>query len=174
MLAQFTYRGSIGATPPSGWTLVRSDNYLSGTHQAIYSKVVGEGEPSTYTFSSPSAQGKGVGVVAWRGIDTSSPVAESSGANEFTTSAIAPGVTVAGDNTPLLSFAGALNGSVCWTPPMGMAQHWTFATATSFNVSGEYADQVVPAGATGSRTTTITCTGSTGWMAELIALNPAS
>jgi hypothetical protein len=91
MIAQFTYRGSIGATAPSGWTLVRSDNYPS-------------------------------------------PVAESSGANEFTTSAIAPSVTAADDNTPLLSFAGALNGSVCWTPPTGMTQHWTFATATAFNV----------------------------------------
>jgi parallel beta-helix repeat protein len=173
MVAQFTYRGSVGARAPSGWSLIRSDDYLSGTHQATYSKVAGEGEPSTYAFSSPSAQGKGVGIVAWRGIDTSRPVAASSGANEFTTSAIAPGVTAADDNTPLLSFAGALNGSVCWTPPTGMTERWTFATATTFNVSDEHADQLVRAGETGSRTTAIRCTGSTGWMAELVALNPA-
>ncbi|HYI99394.1 MAG TPA: hypothetical protein VEX36_06945 [Thermoleophilaceae bacterium] len=77
------------------------------------------------------------------------------------------------DNTPLLSFVGAINSNVCWTPPSGMTARWTFATSTTYNISDQHADQLVPAGSTESRASTLGCTTGAGSIAQLVALDPA-
>src|SRR5574338_1038351 len=55
LVAAVTVRGAPTITAPSGWTLIRSDASGTALSQALYRKVAGGSEPSSYawTFSEP-------------------------------------------------------------------------------------------------------------------------
>lgn len=73
LLANFT-SNSVTVNTPSGWTLYDNDN--NGVlYSKLYYKVAGGSEPSTYEFTTGSAGPLLLSITAWRGVDTSDPVA---------------------------------------------------------------------------------------------------
>ncbi|HLF79735.1 MAG TPA: RHS repeat-associated core domain-containing protein [Dehalococcoidia bacterium] len=70
-------------TPPSGWTLVRrSNNSNSNTNSlAVYTKVAGSSEPSSYTWTFDTSTGSAGGIQAFSGVDTTTPVNVETGHN---------------------------------------------------------------------------------------------
>jgi hypothetical protein len=104
-------------TPPAGWALVRRDQ-CSGPQrtelaQALFTKVAGSSEPSAYAFSFSEVTAAAGAVLAYTGVDPSSPSDGSSGRLSRNTGGIyAPSLTPTGDwGRLVVSFAhsGALS-----------------------------------------------------------------
>lgn len=70
-------------TPPSGWTKIGPSFTASSSTQRVtsmFAKFAGSSEPSTYDFGSPDTVTRLLGVIhAYSGVDTTTPVAASSG-----------------------------------------------------------------------------------------------
>ncbi|SFK92042.1 fibronectin type III domain-containing protein [Geodermatophilus ruber] len=94
LLAAVSHRGTATITPGAGWTLVRSDTASTTVRQAVYVKVATSSDAaSTWTLS--RAQTTVVQVLAYRGIDTGSPVIGSAGATTTTADIAHPAVASA-------------------------------------------------------------------------------
>ena len=89
-------RGAPNFTAPAGWTLVRQDANGTTMRQAIYTHVVGTGEPASYTWTWATAQAAAGGILAYGGVSTVTPV-DASGrqANASATSVTAPSIATA-------------------------------------------------------------------------------
>ena len=93
---------AASVTAPAGWTLVRRDE-CSGPQrtdlaQAFFTKVAGSSEPSAYTFSFSEATGAAGAVLAYTGVDPSSPIDGSGGRFSRNTGGIyAPSLLPTGD-----------------------------------------------------------------------------
>lgn len=72
IFAVFT-SNSQNCTPPSGF-IELSDETEDVFRQQIFYKIAGSGEPSSYTFSVPSAAPLLVTLSAFRGVDTANPI----------------------------------------------------------------------------------------------------
>lgn len=82
---------TVDWTPPSGWTKIGPAFTASSSPQRVtsmFAKFAGSSEPSTYDFGSPDTVTRLLGVVhAYSGVDTTTPVAASSGYTATTTAA---------------------------------------------------------------------------------------
>ena len=80
MLASIVMSGAATITPPSGWAVVRDPgsnaalDTTSGTlRHAVYFKVAGSAEPSSYTWSLSASRNVAGGLASYSGVNTSSP-----------------------------------------------------------------------------------------------------
>ncbi len=173
LIAQITVTGR-SANPtinaPTGWTLVNRTNYGTGAGQigqAIYYRVWASGEPTSYTWSfsgGSSGTRYAIGnIVSYRGVDTTNPIVDYSGAGGNSQSLIAQGVT-AEAGSMLVGFFGDGRNEAINTPP-GMTSRADRGT-TSLHIQA--ADQAVGAGPTGTRTATTSTADN--WVAQLVAL----
>jgi cell division septation protein DedD len=145
-------------TAPSGWTLAgRLDNSNSNQNSlAIYYKVAGGSEPSSYTWSFSTSTGAAGGIMTFSNVNTTTPVNVKGG--QYTansTSHSTSSVTTAASNTMVVTFF-AFSSAATWTPPGGMTEAFDDSSGTVPNAAGEaiegdYASQAA-AGATGSFT----------------------
>lgn len=172
LVAAVTVRGSPAITAPAGWTLIRSDQSGFTVKQSLYYKVAGASEPGSYTWTFASSQGAAGGIVAFSGVDTSSPVDASSGATGSGTAITAPSLTTTAADARLVGFFGMSNLATA-TPPTGMTERLDVSsTAGTYRASLEAADEPLgAAGSTGSRTATSTATQTN--VGQLVALRPA-
>jgi len=78
MIMAYYAQSASAPTPPTGWTLIRSDSCAGGALGSYY-KVAGSSEPSSYTWTSTSAYYAAalidVGATASNPVDTISPIA---------------------------------------------------------------------------------------------------
>lgn len=78
MIMAYYAQSSSAPTPPTGWTLIRSDSCAGGAMGSYY-KVAGGSEPSSYTWTSPNTYYAAalidVGATASNPVDTISPIA---------------------------------------------------------------------------------------------------
>jgi hypothetical protein len=155
-------------SPPSGWTLVRSDFSGAAAGGWVYRRYATSGDPgTTYTWS-VSAGGNGAGtMLVYSGVDQSTPIDVNAGTNKdpVGSSFDAPSVTTTITNTRLVVLFGIRSGGTVGTPT-GMTQRLyrddgSSATALDQSVSA--------AGSTGVRTGSPAQTGSAG-VAATIAL----
>ena len=164
-------------TAPSGWTLQRrTDNAnASASSLAVYYKVAGGSEPSSYTWTLSANTGSAGGIESFANVDTSAPVNIDGGQN--TASALThntPTVTTTVTSAMLVTsyeFASAAT----WTPPGGMAEAVDTASLTVPNSAGislevNYAIQSAAA-ATGAKTATASNDADVG-NAHVLALKP--
>jgi hypothetical protein len=166
-------------TPPSGWTLVRRlDNASSVANSlAVYYKVAGASEPSSYSWSLSTSTGSAGGIAAFSGVDTSNPIDIENGQNTPSgLSHATPSISTTVADAMLVASFG-FSSSATWTPPTGMTEAYDAASATVPNGAGEavtaaYATQA-SAGATGTKTATASNDADVG-NAHLLALRPAS
>jgi hypothetical protein len=169
---------SIGAsatvnTPP-GWSLVRLDRAGTTMKQAVFLHQVTGAEPASvaWTFSAPvSAVG---GVVAYRGVDTVSPVDAHGGSrkNPSAKKIPAPSVTTSRAGDVVVAMFGAVGNDVV-RPPAGTdlrAQASSTPGGRKMSWAGSDFTQL-DAGATGRRTARIGRAGRN--IGQLVALSPA-
>lgn len=142
-------------TAPSGWTQLATQNYGSGTPlAAVFWKLAGGSEPSTYVFGASSSADGRLDVIALTNAGTAEPVVITGTSASSSTQAIAPSVTPASTDDFLLCMAtvAAASGlTASWTAPAGMAE-LTDANQAGY-VSMTTASQALSSGAaTGTRT----------------------
>ncbi len=173
LVAQVVVRGATTViTAPSGWTLVRSDSDGSLIVAALYVKTAGATEPGNYRWNFNTAQEASGGIVAYSGVNPTSPVDATSGqANPATITVTAPSLTTNVANDELL-FLAAVSTATTVSPPPGMVQRWGTAS-TSLTASALDDQSLSAAGVTGSRVGTSGSAGSTN-IGQLVALRPAS
>lgn len=168
---------SSGSTivAPIGWTLLRSDSAVSSSArltQSVYLRVAGSPEPNAWTWSFTSAANVAGGIVAYSGVDPTSPIDATSGASA--TGKIkrltAPSLT-AGTAGDLLV---ALYGSVNKPPqtPSAMTERWRRSVT---GASSTLADSILSAaGTVSSPTASLAGQGTSAGIAQLVALRPSA
>jgi len=178
LILQYARSGSSSylTTTPSGWTeligpIAGSDG--QSDKFSIFYRVAGASEPSSVTLTKLAAADAAGIMVAYSGVNTSSPIDASASANLPTsgTSGTTPSVTTTRANTMLLRFYWV------WGPPPNITPAATDterfeATFTNHGYRMEMADSTqAAAGASG--TTTGTWASSFGGRGATIAIAPA-
>jgi MSHA biogenesis protein MshQ len=182
MLAQVVIRGGTSAvvgSVPTGWTLVLRTNRGTALAQAVYVKVTGASEPASYTWTfSPNARATAA-IAAYRGVDNDVPVNASAGqGNAASATVTAPAVTTTVANTRVVSFFGAANGNLSFTPPAGTVERYDVGAGTGAgpngaSVSSADADAAaVAAGTVAARNAT--ASGSAENVGQSVALTPSA
>jgi hypothetical protein len=163
-------------SPPAGWTLVRQDAVLNAVMQAVFVRVAGASEPSSYTWSIPDFRRIAGGISSYSGVDTAHPIDAHNGATDSagSTSITAPSITTTTDGAMLLHLA-AINAEGTISPPAGSTERWensAFRVDSTRDALAEVSDVVqASAGVTGSRTAVASQSGRN--VAVLLALRPA-
>lgn len=164
-------------TPPSGWTLVRRvDNANPNANSlAIYRKVAGGSEPSSYGWTFSTSTGSAGGILTFSGVDASSPVDVEDGQNTGNgLSHASPSVITTVPNTMLVTFH-AFTSAAAWAPPSGMTEACDVASETvpqagGISIECNYASQAA-AGSTGAKTATAGDNADVG-NAAIVVLQP--
>ena len=153
---------SITAT---GWTLIKSTNKV-GYIEALYDKVAGASEPSSYSFSVSAATNLTAGIDDFSGVSTTTPVDASVSANGTSTTANCNSVNTTAANEAVICAPSALS-NVAVTPPAGLTERWELGGT---GVTGEASDFIqASAGATGTKAATLSA--SHAWITTTVALN---
>ena len=177
LVAQIAVRGgtNLPIHAPSGWTMVRRDNYGGTIAQAIYTRVANAptSEPSSYTWSFTNGNDAAAGIADYAGVNTATPVAAQGGeANSSSKSVVAPSISIPanGDTYQLLGFFGIASGEPV-NPPSSMTKHWSFS-ATGYGIGIGMGDAATTGGATGTDVGTATRGASN--IGALVALSSTS
>jgi hypothetical protein len=175
LLASVAARGAPVLTPPAGWTLVRLDLSGGTIRQAVYVKIAGASEPASYSFGLSSAQSAAGGIVAYSGVDPTTPIDAHGGQiNTSSVTSTAPSITTTGVNRMLVGLF-AKSTLTTHTPPAGMTERFDqqVPAANQYKVTVSATDQpLAAAGATGTRVATTAQAGHS--VGQLVALRPAS
>jgi hypothetical protein len=177
-------------TAPSGWILI---NYTSNTGTGCGSqntskqlhtfyKIVGNAEPSSYTFTGNASNQYYVGaIVAYSGVNTTTPINASStfGTQDACNNIVANSVTTTASCTRLVGvfFCSVNSSQTNIVPQNSMTERVEVSTTGNHpwgNEDVEVADEFMSAmGVSGNRTAGLTGCSSTGWVTggQLIALN---
>lgn len=173
LVAFISTTGATVTSPPSGWSLIRSELSSSGYRLYAYSHVAGGSEPASYDWTF-SADTESLGaIVAYTGVDNGNPVNTHSGQTDVTTgtqSVVAPSVTPSVTGCWLIGGFMSTDGTVTWTPPTGMTERVDAhdLVGLSLEVTDENYGTTSASG-----TRTATQSSSTTWMnAQLIVLQP--
>ena len=157
--------GSVTLTAPAGWSLSGSSSSSNGNRiQAVYLRVAGSAEPSSYTWTSNSAVSAVGGIAAYYNVNTTKRIDVSTSVfhSASSTSVMIPSVTTTQNNDQLIvfmtTFAGENPGQ--WTMPTGVSTEWV-AEDAALGISAGFVDTPVPAaGATGSAAATVPASGT--------------
>lgn len=162
-------RGLNAITLPGGWD-TRALN-TSNINTLLTCTRIASSEPASYDWTwSGTPLFEGV-MIAYSGVNTTTPMDVAGATNADgvgSTTAVAPSLTTVTNDAMLICAWGGRANVISWSLPGSMTPRRTIASAPSLAV----AEELVPsAGATGTRTATIT---ATPWAAHSIALRPAS
>ena len=177
LLAAIDVIAAPAVTAPAGWALVRSNvsgNGATAIRQSVYVHVAGPSELPAYTWSLASPHGASGGILAYTGVDTTSPVAASSGAVANGAKIAAPSVTTTAANSMVVGLFG-MNGQRTVTPPTSMTERFDLALGSPAGekVMSEAADVLqATAGPSGAKTANASASGR--GVGQLVALRPKS
>lgn len=176
MIAQVAVRGIPAITAPAGWNLI--DVRSSGTSgdevtQGTYWRVIGTGEPASYTWSwDGTTRRAGGGILEFSNVETVNPVDVAGGqATNNSTTITAPGQTQTTANALLVALLASAYRTT-QTTPAGMTQEYLQDTGAGPNgvTTSAYRQADATPGATGDRTST--AGDSSDSVAHLIVLRP--
>jgi hypothetical protein len=170
MVATVTAAGTGTVTAPSGWTVVTNTTQSTTLRQAIYYKVAGAGEGSSYSWSLGTSRSTSGGIVDYSGVNQTAPVDATAAATGASGNAVAPSVTtsVAGDQVVAsVSFATATT----VTPDATATERYDTSSGSTTSEAADFVQAT--GGATATKTATPAASGS-GWIAAAIALRDAS
>jgi RHS repeat-associated protein len=184
LLASVSVRPSSATiSAPTGWTLVRRVDNTAGqtTSLAVFRKVAGSSEGTSYAFDVSGAAYATGGIQAFFNVDTANPIDVENG--QATASALthaAPSITTTVGNTVLVS-SHTFATSTTWTPPTGMTeafdtQFQPVAAGQGHSIEGNYAEKAA-IGASGTKTATAAGTAGTNadiGATHILALRPAA
>jgi hypothetical protein len=151
---------------PAGWTKLLDTVGAPGTgsafHTQVWWKLAGASEPASYAWTVSGGPWVDIGLLAYTGVNQTSPIDVSSGRNAGTTSApVTDAVTTTGANEMVVAlFVNFDSGT--WTAGSGMTRRYDFD-------SNEAQDAVQAGpGPTGTRTATNSTSGPT--TAQIVAI----
>jgi RHS repeat-associated protein len=188
VIAGIAARGGsdVVINPPTGWTLMRTDNNSNSLQLSSYWHLAGSSEPASYTWNltdatSGAAASKAAAgtVTAYTGVNTATPVDAFGGQVDpnSTLSIVAPSITTTVANDRVVGLFTIANASNI-DPPSGSSAMTELSEANS-NVSGqahvdvEAADTTqASSGVTGTRTASGSGTAART-NGQLISLRPA-
>jgi parallel beta-helix repeat protein len=163
--------------PPSGWELIRSDSNPTGATltQAVYYRVAGTLEPSSYSWKLARMSGAAGEIVAYGGLDSPAPVDAASGGYSANTSMIvAPSVVTSLPGEVVLGFFGD-NGLRTTSPPSGFTELADVATSGNSPTATSEASALAEASAGPTGDVTAVSGGSnSSSIGQLVALSPAA
>jgi outer membrane protein assembly factor BamB len=168
---------TLTITVPAGFTLERRQDQTTGNPNsvAVYRKIATASEPANYTFTATGNTGIAGGIMAFSGVDNTTPVdVSASSAIVSGTAFAAPSITTTVANTMIVT-AHEFSSSERWTPPTGMTEAVDVASLAPSNsggvaVEGNYTTQAA-IGATGTLTANAAGNADTGATVTL-ALRP--
>jgi hypothetical protein len=173
MVAVVDVRGTPAITPPSGWTLIRVEEIATTMRQALYVRVAGGSEPSTYTWTFSKIQSAAGAILSYAGVDPGAPIDAHSGAvNDVTSSTVrAPSVPTSTGDEMVLAFFG-ITGMRTFTAPAGMTERSDISsTGGTYPISSSTDDvKQAAAGPTGDKIATASGTGKS--IGQLVVLRP--
>jgi hypothetical protein len=173
LVAVVDVRGAPSITPPSGWSLVRTDTNGTALRQAVYLRVTQGSEPSSYVWGFGSKQMATGAILAYAGVSTSGALDASSGrANTSSTSITADAVTTSVPDTVVIGLFGtATNAAI--SPPAATTEQVEIAVNGKQKAAIEGADTLKAAtGSTGTRVATASAAAVS--IGQLVALRPAN
>jgi hypothetical protein len=163
-----TDSGTVSLTA-SGWTLIRSTN-KGGFIEALYYKVAGSSEPSSYSFSSSASTNLAGGILDYSGISTSTPVDVSVSANSSSGNANCNSVTTTVNNDVVIC-APAFPADVTVTPPSGLTERYD---VSGTSVTAEASDYILAVkGSTGTKAA-VPSPSTNAWITTTVALKVGS
>lgn len=153
--------GTYPSNVPAGWTLIdqwRDPSPVCAT--SLYRRWATASEPANYTWTTPGGYQIGA-ISAYRGADLSNPIADvqhvAGGSGDTIT---APSVTALMPGSYLVCFFNrflVIPMTPGFTTPTGMSERFDSAFGFIVGCAAAYDDEaLVAAGATGTRTTTVT------------------
>jgi hypothetical protein len=169
----FSTASAPAITPPTGWQLALTETASGGLVKATYWHVAAASEPTSYTWKFSAASAASGIVLAYTGVDPTTPIDASAGqANAKGTRITAPSVTASVAGSMLVALFGSST-STTFTPPTGMAERGDVAVSSgTLKSSSEACDAVLAAaGATGTRTA-VAAKSATA-IGQLVVLRPA-
>jgi len=169
LVAQVAYYGTSTVPAPSGWSRIPLPDTSGGVvTSALYWKLAVDDEPvATFTRPDTTTGDMVGGIVGYRGVSRSAPVASGrTGAGETATSP-ATSTTVTGTVVVHLL---TRSGTVALPTPAGTSPLWT-RSSDSESVTASYESSAGP-GAVPERTST-TSGSTTAWIAQTVVLHPA-
>ena len=174
MIATVSQAGAaVNWTAPAGWTTLTTSNGTQSPRLVAWYRVATGADTSStsYTFTSSASAERGGGIMAFRGVNTSTPIASSAiQAYAAVTNVVAPSITPGVANTMLVAIWG-FSDSVATVPAAMTASIPHGSGAANANLMSAY--QAVSAStATGTRT--LSTLDSVTSNAVLLALTPAA
>ncbi len=167
LVASLVRLGTDAISAPAGWTQVRTDATASARMTTFVRVVDGtDAGVTSYTFSFGVRDDLAGGIAAYSGADTASPVDVHGTGVGASGAAVIPSVSTTYPNAKRVGFA-VIAGTTAHTWSGGTERF--DQTGSSFRLSGGDSDHA-SAGATGTATVT---GGTTGWLAQSVALNEA-
>ena len=169
LVAGITVQGNRTITPPTGWQSIRRDVQGTNLTQQLFYKVAGSNEPGLYTWTFSATDNAVGGIVPYVGVNTASPIDQSSGNVSTSNSAnvVATSITTTGANYMVVGFFG-VNKNFTFTPDASMNEEWDRPGTGPGAIASEAADYTAPAGATGNKTAV--ASGSKEWIGQLVSL----
>lgn len=155
-------------TAPAGWTTHGSS---LGTQAPLWTRIASS-EPANYTFVTSGSVSSVVQITRISGQAASSPIDAASGHFTTTGANVIPSLTSAGANRLLFQMVVKLSNTTYTEPVTATPRYDT--TAASQNVVYAGADEIVGAGATGTRTwlPTAGVSPSVGYMLAIAPVTP--
>ena len=179
MLAVIDVASNANITPPTGWLRVYDPalgtflDQMSGSdlRQVVYYKIAAASEPSSYTWGFGTVQNASGGIVAYSGVDTTTPFDTATGQTNVASRQIAVGeLATRVDGTRVVGLFGTAV-STTVTPADGMTERGE-ATSGKVKVTTEVADfHRKTAGSTGPKTATAAASGAN--IGQMVALRAA-
>ena len=175
LIATIDSRGKPDISAPAGWTLIRFDANANTQRKATFFKVATGSEPTSYTFTLTRTESASGAILAYVGVDTSSPIDTHDATIEQGNRAdqlIAPSVVTSTDGSMIITLTGAAaNVDI---DPAPTTTEWVEITSIgNYDITTHAAGKLqTTAGPTGSFTAI--STGSTKYISQTLALRPAS
>jgi hypothetical protein len=156
----------VTVTGPSGWTLLLDTLVAPGTtsafHAQVWYKVATASEPASYTWGVPASPWVDIGLLAYSGVNTTTPIDSFNGRDAgIVSSASTNSITTTQANDLVVALFINFQ-SATWTAGPGTTQRYDF--------DGNTAEDVVQAsaGSTGAKSATASVAGPVS--AQIVAL----
>ncbi|MBM7807359.1 hypothetical protein JOD57_003196 [Geodermatophilus bullaregiensis] len=169
LVAQVAYYGAATISAPSDWTHLFTDTSGGFVTSAVYHKVATGADTATFTRPDSSPGDMVGGILAYGGVDRSSPVAVSArvtGAGETVT---LPTVTTTVKDTMVVYLLGRRVAP--FPTPGGLRERWKLSSDSEGVTAAD--ESFVGPGTTPSRSTSL-AGSTTEYVAQTIALRPVA
>jgi hypothetical protein len=171
LLVALTYANTAAAlwAGPAGWSKIAENTTQCST--AVFTRVADGSEGANFTFTRSGTSLNTAGAVVVR-ITGASGVTPAAGIGFDTDTTLdLPSITPTVADTLLLQLVGRVSGGSSWTPPGTATERFDIdSSGTALDVAG--GDEVVGAGATGTRTWTMAASANS--RGAIIAVNPVA